>query len=98
MDGFSKHWDGATFYLSVWPKQVTAPFVAPFGSERKGERSDERGGLWLTICPLGWGLPESPALQGRKDGNKGSLVMLVSCQLKRTLLSCLLHVLLVKYS
>lgn len=49
---------GHTLFVSV-AEQVTALFVAPFCSERKGERSNERGGLWLTICPLGWGLPES---------------------------------------
>lgn len=45
--------------ICVDAEQVTALFVAPFCSERKGERSNERAGLWLAICPLGRGLPES---------------------------------------
>ncbi len=66
-----------TLFVCV-AEQVMALFVAPFCSERKGEHSNERGGLWLAICPLGWGLPESSGLPGRKDGNK-LLVLLVSC-------------------
>lgn len=71
-------------------EQVTALFVAPFCSERKGESCNEQRGLWLTICQLGWGLPESSGLPGRKDGIYNILV-LVTRQLKLTLLSCLIQ-------
>lgn len=47
-------------------EQVTALFVAPFCWERKGERSNESGCLWLAICPLRWGLPGRTCLPGRK--------------------------------
>lgn len=69
-------WDHTLFAFVA--EQVTALFVAPFCSERKGEHSNERGGLWLTICPLGWELQESLGLPGRKHGNK-LVVLLVSC-------------------
>lgn len=74
----ASNWDGGHTLSVCVAEQVTALFVAPFCSERKGERSNERGGLWLTICPLGRGMPESLGLPGTKDGNK-LLVLLVSC-------------------
>lgn len=69
---------GHTLFVSV-AEQVTALFVAPFCSERKGERSNERGGLWLTICPLGWGLPESNRVCQVEKIEIKLLVLLVSC-------------------